>query len=69
MNTTTIIGSYLKDIASVLERMPVKDIERVVDVISQARHGGKQVFFFGNGGSAATASHFVCDISKGHPQR
>jgi len=51
--------------ADVLEKIPVADIERVVRVIAGARHSGKKVFFFGNGGSAATASHFVCDVSKG----
>lgn len=65
MNTAAIISNYLKDMMGVLERLPVKDIERVVNVIADARHRGKQVFFFGNGGSAATASHFVCDVSKG----
>ena len=64
MNKADIISSYLKDMAAVLERMPVADIERVVNTIADARHHGKKVFFFGNGGSAATASHFVCDVSK-----
>lgn len=65
MKTTEIIGGYLKDVAAVLDRMSVKDIERVVNVIADARRHGKKVFFFGNGGSAATASHFVCDMAKG----
>jgi len=65
LNASAIISKYLKDVVGVLERMPVRDIERVISVIADARHHRKRVFFFGNGGSAATASHFVCDVSKG----
>ncbi|HTT35196.1 MAG TPA: SIS domain-containing protein [Thermoplasmata archaeon] len=39
-------------------------IARVVPVLLRARDAGRTIFFFGNGGSASTASHFVCDIGK-----
>ena len=44
------------------------DLERVADAIEwfkEARRGGHSIFVAGNGGSAATASHFVCDMVKG----
>jgi D-sedoheptulose 7-phosphate isomerase len=37
----------------------------LVDEIVARIIEGKQVIVFGNGGSAATASHFVCDLAKG----
>ncbi|HSG43887.1 MAG TPA: SIS domain-containing protein, partial [Anaerolineales bacterium] len=32
--------------------------------LQRARMQGNQVFIMGNGGSASTASHFVCDLAK-----
>ncbi|MGZ9236070.1 MAG: D-sedoheptulose-7-phosphate isomerase, partial [Anaerolineales bacterium] len=34
------------------------------DVLQDARVRGNNVFIMGNGGSASTASHFVCDLAK-----
>jgi D-sedoheptulose 7-phosphate isomerase len=39
-------------------------IARVVPVLLEARAHDRTIFFFGNGGSASTASHFVADIGK-----
>ncbi len=40
-------------------------IEKIYMAIEKARTDGKQVFVLGNGGSAAAASHWVCDFGKG----
>jgi D-sedoheptulose 7-phosphate isomerase len=40
-------------------------VQRIVPLLLKARAAGRTVFFFGNGGSASTASHFVVDIGKG----
>jgi D-sedoheptulose 7-phosphate isomerase len=39
-------------------------MERIVPVLLRARTEDRTIFFFGNGGSASTASHFVTDIAK-----
>ena len=39
-------------------------IEQIVPVLLRARTEDRTIFFFGNGGSASTASHFVTDIAK-----
>lgn len=39
-------------------------VDRIVPVFLDARKAGRTIFFFGNGGSASTASHFVVDIGK-----
>ncbi len=59
------IKSYLADVSGTIEKLPVDTIAQVVEIIENARINGKQVFLFGNGGSAATATHFACDLSKG----
>ena len=40
-------------------------LTEVIDVLEEARDKGRSVFLFGNGGSAATASHFASDLAKG----
>ncbi|MCI4353024.1 MAG: SIS domain-containing protein [Thermoplasmata archaeon] len=39
-------------------------ISRVIPVLRKARDEGRTVYFFGNGGSASTASHMAQDIAK-----
>lgn len=56
---------YLEELKGALDSLPVKKISGVVSVIKKARDSGKQIFIFGNGGSAATASHFANDLAKG----
>ena len=59
------IQNYLNDLHSAIQELPISDIETVVDVIYQAYKRGNQIFIMGNGGSAATSSHFACDLGKG----
>lgn len=54
--------NYLKEI---LDNVDKKSIKQFVEIILQARERGSSVFFIGNGGSAATASHFANDLSIG----
>ncbi|MDI6708750.1 MAG: SIS domain-containing protein [Candidatus Thermoplasmatota archaeon] len=39
-------------------------IEKIAKIIQVAKNKNKKVFLFGNGGSASTASHLVCDFAK-----
>jgi D-sedoheptulose 7-phosphate isomerase len=39
-------------------------IEKIVPILLRARDADRTIYFFGNGGSASTASHFVVDIGK-----
>jgi D-sedoheptulose 7-phosphate isomerase len=48
-----------------LDKIDTAKVAQAVDWLRQARDAGKQIFVCGNGGSAATASHFACDIVKG----
>jgi len=42
----------------------VEAVQKIATILLQARADDRTVFFFGNGGSASTASHFVTDIAK-----
>ena len=59
------IASYLDQVCHVLQNLPQDEISRAIDILAQVRLEGRQIFIMGNGGSAATASHFACDLGKG----
>lgn len=59
-----VINNYIADLHQILDTLPTLDIEKVIAILHQARLENKQVFIMGNGGSASTASHFVCDLAK-----
>lgn len=50
--------------ASLEEGYLLEAMRRIVPALLTARSEGRTIFFFGNGGSASTASHFVVDIGK-----
>ena len=54
----------MAELAGVTKRLPLAEIDQLVDLLHEARLAGRQVFLLGNGGSAATASHFACDLAK-----
>lgn len=57
--------AYFLGVESVLRRLPFALIDSVADTLWQAYLEGKTVYVFGNGGSAALASHCACDLGKG----
>jgi D-sedoheptulose 7-phosphate isomerase len=56
---------YIEHLKSILDSFPHDQFERLIWAMLDANDTGKQIFVMGNGGSAATASHWVCDINKG----
>lgn len=58
------IQTYITTLQETLANLPLADIQQVIETIHQARLAEQQIFIMGNGGSASTASHFVCDLSK-----
>jgi D-sedoheptulose 7-phosphate isomerase len=63
------IYAYVNDLQQIMANLPFDQIQKVVDLLADARMDGNQIFIMGNGGSAATASHFVCDLAKGTRQQ
>jgi len=56
--------SYIDELKEALDDLSEDVIEQVLDILHVARMDNQQVFILGNGGSASTASHFVCDLGK-----
>lgn len=59
------IKDYLDKLKAELDSLDIKGIKKAADILFDAWKNNRQVFIFGNGGSAATASHFACDLGKG----
>lgn len=57
--------SYANRLLSSLESVDDESICSFITELERAQHTGAQVFFVGNGGSAATANHFANDLSLG----
>ena len=55
---------YFSEMKAVLDRIDRRPIQEAITVLHQARMDGQQVLIMGNGGSASTASHMVCDLAK-----
>jgi len=59
-----IIQNYISTLQQTLDRLPQSLVVKVIETLELARLQGRQIFIMGNGGSASTASHFVCDLAK-----
>lgn len=58
-------AQYVTDVQALMHELPLAAVPPVVQALLDARRQGRHVFVCGNGGSAATASHFVNDLNKG----
>ena len=64
-NFEEAIKNYIKTLQGVLDQLDHSAINSVLNLLVQATEKGKTIYIFGNGGSAATASHFQNDFNKG----
>ena len=58
------IRDYFASVKRLLDEVPFEAVDKVVDALAGANREGRTVFICGNGGSAATATHFACDLTK-----
>lgn len=56
---------YFSRLSETLNKLDLQVIEQFIEALLQARDNENTVFIFGNGGSAATASHVTGDFLKG----
>ena len=59
------VNRYLQQQKAALDSIPQEAVGRIVERFRAALAEDRQVFVFGNGGSAANASHFITDLGKG----
>lgn len=55
---------YIQMLVKELNSISTEKIAKISTVLRSARQSKNKVFIFGNGGSAATASHMACDFGK-----
>jgi D-sedoheptulose 7-phosphate isomerase len=58
------LSGYFAEVSAALERIPLATVAAVAQELVRARLADSTVFVFGNGGSAATASHLASDLAK-----
>ena len=58
------LNDYRGSLIGAIEGISAEDFAAVTDILKRVYKDGKKVFIAGNGGSAATANHFVCDYGK-----
>ncbi len=54
--------AFLDELGACLAELDETAVARIVDLVVDAHRAGRSVLIMGNGGSAATASHFACDL-------
>ena len=64
MEAKQIAADYLKEFHTLLERLDLAAVARVVDHLRRTRDADGTVYLAGNGGSASTASHWANDLGK-----
>lgn len=60
----TWIQKYITSQKINLENFPETEVTKLIETFRKANIEGRQIFVFGNGGSAANASHFITDLGK-----
>lgn len=59
------LEDYRTRVIDALNGIDFTVVQRVLDTLAAAREKGNTIFICGNGGSAATSSHFATDLGKG----
>lgn len=59
------LTDYIAKQKQTLDTIPLEKVAEIIRLFKKALDSNKQIFVFGNGGSAANASHFITDLGKG----
>ena len=59
------LKNYISELAGIINIIDGEQFEALIDELTMAYEQQANIFVCGNGGSAATASHFACDMNKG----
>lgn len=58
-------AEYKTKLLGTLDTIDLAKVDEIITLLARARDEDRQIFICGNGGSAATANHFACDMVKG----
>lgn len=64
VNMNKTIGSHFAELSAVLLSIDRDEMEKAIELLAKAKRSRGSVWIVGNGGSAATASHFANDLTK-----
>ena len=64
-NAGSTVVRYFENLNALISQLPFETISEIVSVLLEAIEEQRTIFIFGNGGSAASASHMMCDMNKG----
>ena len=64
MDSLKFINKFIKEFSEIGKSISGEDINRAIEILLEAWKNGNKIFIIGNGGSASTATHFACDLSK-----
>jgi D-sedoheptulose 7-phosphate isomerase len=59
------ISGYIAAQKAALDSIPIEAVQKLIGILQKALKEDRQIFVFGNGGSASNASHFITDLGKG----
>jgi D-sedoheptulose 7-phosphate isomerase len=59
------MSAYIDRQKAAIDSIPLDAVGRLIDRLRRCVAEDRQIFVFGNGGSAANASHFATDLGKG----
>jgi D-sedoheptulose 7-phosphate isomerase len=65
MSGSSYCKEYTKLLSELLANLDFQEVNQVIEILLTARKNKKKIFFIGNGGSAATCSHFAEDLGFG----
>lgn len=64
MESNASINSYFTELEQVLRDISQAHLQDILSLLEETYRNGHRIFIVGNGGSAATASHFALDLAK-----
>lgn len=64
-NSFDKVQKYFNTVKMTLSKIDKREITRLVNLLYDTLAKSKNIFIFGNGGSASTASHWTNDFTKG----
>jgi D-sedoheptulose 7-phosphate isomerase len=59
------IAEYVRQQKAALDSIPAEAVAELIELFREAHRNDRQIFVFGNGGSASNSSHFITDLGKG----
>ncbi|HET9921503.1 MAG TPA: SIS domain-containing protein [Ktedonobacteraceae bacterium] len=59
-----LINQYFTELEQMVQAISLPHLQQVLQLLEEAYYNGRRIFIMGNGGSAATASHFALDLAK-----